>query len=496
MSRNSLVAGQAGFAFAGLLFGQLMRFGYNLVVARLLGVEALGIYALAIAVMQVAEVVALAGCDASLLRFVNLYHNDAARQRQVIGFAAKSSLLFSLAVMALLMLFANQLSALFHGNELLTLALSCYAAALPFNVLTQVTAHALQAFQHLKPKIIATQLLSPLLLLLFTLLFYYTVGIQAALLMPFLLSACGALLWILLPFATTTGIRFIDIVRARHDNAMLTYALPLMAVSLFSMLSHWLDVMMLGIFSDAVTVGLYHPAARTAGLLRSVLLAFAGIAAPLFAELHAQGNKAEMARLYKLVTRWSVILLIPPLLIFMVLPQQVLSLFGAHFADSGAVALQLLSAAYFVQCVFGIASTLLAMSGYAQLSLINAVVALALQAGLNWLFIPTMGLQGAAVASLVLFLLLSALRWLEVRLLLQMNPLSTMLWKPLVAGAVTFLLLMLMHSWLLMLPSLLALGVGTVIAFSCYVALMLMLKLEVDEKEIIFKYLPFMRKDG
>ena len=87
MSRNSLVAGQAGFAFAGLLFGQLMRFGYNLVVARLLGVEALGIYALAIAVMQVAELVALSGNDVTLLRFVNLNHNDAARQPHEYGVA-------------------------------------------------------------------------------------------------------------------------------------------------------------------------------------------------------------------------------------------------------------------------------------------------------------------------------------------------------------------------------------------------------------------------
>jgi len=45
----------------------MARFVYSLVVARLLGADALGTYALAIAVVQIAEVAAMAGLDSALL---------------------------------------------------------------------------------------------------------------------------------------------------------------------------------------------------------------------------------------------------------------------------------------------------------------------------------------------------------------------------------------------------------------------------------------------
>ena len=68
LSRNTVIAGQAGFSFAGLLFGQASRFGFNLLVARVFDADALGTYALAVAVIQISEVLATAGLDSGLLR--------------------------------------------------------------------------------------------------------------------------------------------------------------------------------------------------------------------------------------------------------------------------------------------------------------------------------------------------------------------------------------------------------------------------------------------
>lgn len=495
MSRNALIAGQAGFSFAGFLFGQVARFGYNLVVARLLGVEALGVYALAIAVIQIAEVVAIAGLDSALLRFVNLSSNDPLRQRTAIASAFKTALLFSLVVMVALLLLSGSLAALLNGNRLLQLTLCCYAAAIPFNVATQLVGHVTQSFKQLKPKIIATQILSPLLLLMLTLLFRSIAGADAALFFPFALAGAGAFFWIRPFLAKSSGVRLADILHASADRAMLAYALPFMAVSLLSMMSHWLDVVMLGMLTDTATVGLYHPAARTAGLLRSVLLAFAGIAAPMIADLHAKNQTAEIGRIYKLITRWIVTVVLPPAILFMLFPEEVLAVFGARFAAGGATALLLLSASAFMQACFGVAATLLAMTGYARLSLINALVALGLQAGLNLLLIPTLGLNGAALASVLLFLLLSTLRLVEIRRLLQIHPFGKALWKPVIAGLLVALLLMVARPWLLTFPTLLALSMAALLSVGSYAGVLLLLKLEPEEREIVVQYFPFFNKN-
>lgn len=495
MNRNAVIAGQAGFSFAGFLFGQTARFAYNLVVARLLGVDALGTYALAIAVIQIAEVLAVAGLDSGLLRFVSLHRDDSLRQRAVIGSALKMSITLSLIVALLLLLFSAPISTILNGSSLLRLAICCYAAAIPFNVATLLFGHAMQGFRQLKPKIIATQIVSPFLLLLLTLLFRYTAGEDAALFFPFALAGVGAFFWIRPSLSRISGTLPGDILHARTDKVMLAYAIPFMAVSLLSMMSHWLDVMMLGMLTDTATVGLYHPAARTAGLIRSVLLAFAGIAAPMIAELHTGRQNAEIGRIFKMVTRWIVTVVLPPAILFMVLPELVLSVFGARFAAEGAVALLLLTVASFLQASFGLSATVLAMTGHARLSLLNALAALGLQVALNFLLIPKMGLNGAALATLLLFLMLSVLRLVEIRRILKIHPFGKALWKPFTAGLSTALLLMALRPWLLGLPPFAALAVAALLSLCSFTVLLLLLKLEEEEREIILRHLPFLYKN-
>lgn len=493
LNRNSLIAGQASFSFAGFLFGQAARFGFNLLVARALGADALGIYALAVAVIQIAEVIALAGLDSALLRFVSMHGSEPLRQRASIGSALKAGLFFSIAVLLLLLLFSGSIASLLHGSSLLQLAICCYAAAIPFNVATVLFGHAMQGFRQLKPKIIATQVLSPFLLLGFTILFRYTAGGDVALLFPFALAGMGAFFWIRPSLKRICGVLPAVILHAQPDRVMLLYALPFMGVSLLSMVSHWLDIMMLGMLTNTATVGLYHPAARTAGLINAVLMAFAGIAAPMIAELHSGNQNLEIGRIYKMVTRWIVAVAFPPVILFMLLPDLVLGIFGVRFVE-GSTALLLLTGAAFLHACFGLATTVLAMTGYARLSLINALVALGLQVLLNFLFIPGMGINGAALATLLLFIVLTVVRLMEIHHLLHIHPFAKALWKPVVSAFIVAVLIIVVRPWLLLLSPFAALAVGVLVTLCLYMALMLLLKLEAEEREIILKLMPFINK--
>ena len=215
----------------------------------------------------------------------------------------------------------------------------------------------------------------------------------------------------------------------------------------------------------------------------------------MIADLHAKSQSAEIGRIYKMVTRWIIMLVIPPAILFMALPEPVLSVFGDRFAAGGATALLLLTAASFLQATFGLSATVLAMTGYARLSLLNALGALGLQVVLNLLLIPRMGLNGAALATLLLFLLLSALRLGEIQRLLKIHPFGKALWKPLAAGVSCAALLLVLRPWLLTLPPFAGLGAGALLALSSYTVLMLLLKLEAEEREIILKYVPFLNKE-
>ena len=63
--------------------------------------------------------------------------------------------------------------------------------------------------------------------------------------------------------------------------------------------------------------------------LASVSLTFS----PFVADLHHRGERDQLDKLYKQVTRWSLAATIPVLLVLIVLPEQVLRLFGTGFGE-------------------------------------------------------------------------------------------------------------------------------------------------------------------
>lgn len=505
-NRNALIAGQAGISYGGFIFGQAVRFGFNMAVARMLGEESLGVYALALAVMQIVETFGVAGYDAAAVRYVNIYQAEGRKASDAAGLAIRSALLMSLVPALLVMLFSAPLARLLGGGAsldvggsaplggdgggtLLHFALLSYAVAVPFNVAATVAGHALQGHRDLVPKIVATQIIAPVAMLALTLLLAFADAPGPALLVPYTAASVLSCLWIWrqLRLKTGTGIR--EVLGAPADRRMKAFAFPLLGVSLVSMISYWLDVLLLGMLGGPVLSGLYQPAARTAGLLRAVLPAFSGIAAPLVAALQAGDESAETGRLYRLVTRWMVLLVTPATVFLMVLPEPVLLLFGPRFSAS-APALVLLAAAAFAQAFGGIAGTVLSMAGHGRVTFLNALVGFAVQVALSVLLIPLYGTAGAAAASLGAMLLLSALRLLQVSRVLGVSSFSGALWKPAAAGAGTAVLLWLCRPWLLGLDPAASALTGVVIASAGYLALILLFRLEAEDQELILSIMP------
>lgn len=490
MTREVTIAREAGISMAGFVFGQVVRFGYNLAAARLLGIDALGVYALVVAVQQVAEAMAIGGYDVGLLRFVSQRAGE--ERRQIIASAIKRTLLAALLSGLLIALFSAQLASLLHGGGLLRMTLLSVAVALPLSVMTLIAGFAIQAYQRLMPKMVATQLIVPGTFLLSMLAVRHLWGREAALTVPFAVAPLVALVWILPGFRRMTGIGLNDVLRAGSNRELNRFALPLLAVALFSILSHWIDVVMLGLLTDVGTVGLYQPAARTAGLLRSVLLAFAGIAAPMIAGYHGRQEFDGIRATYEVVTRWTLTIVIVPFLLLALFPGEALSVFGKGFAD-GAVALVLLSVSSLLLAWFGLGNTVLAMSGGERLSMANQAGALVLQALLHWLLIPRFGLNGAALSTLAVMVLLTLARMIQLRALLAIPFFSVKLWKPLAAGIAAGVVMLGVRHAALPMPSLMLLAVAGVTGGTVHALLIRAFGLEPEELEVIFKLMPFLK---
>jgi O-antigen/teichoic acid export membrane protein len=280
-----------------------------------------------------------------------------------------------------------------------------------------------------------------------------------------------------------TKIKMSQIFSGVMDKELLLFSYPLMFVTILGTLMHWMDIMMLGYFTDTTTVGLYHPATRTAGLLRTVLMAFLGIFGPMMSEYHRKGDYKEMSRLYKLVVRWITSVSLPLAIIMILYSKKVMLLFGGDYVSS-ADALSILTVAAFIQSWNASSGQTLTMAGFPRVNMINSVIVLSLNIVLNYIWIPRFGISGAAYATLSSMALLAVIRIIEVKKIIKIHPFGIKMLKPVIAGSIMAVILYFIKPIVFPLHTILTLLIVVMVGFISYTLCLWIMKFDRDDQEI------------
>ena len=440
MNTAQKIAKESIISFSGIFYGSINRYLYSALLARWVGPEYLGIYSMANAIMLISEVLSKMGMETGVMRFVSRLdpEKDNDKISEIIASAIKMCALFSLFFMIVLISCSSYIvSNILSEKSLMVSVLIVFAISIPFNASTLVAAAATQGYKKLKYKSIVTQFINPTILLVSMIICYWLFSAESALMFPMLITGIVGCIAMFQPLKYLSGIRRQQIIKTKFNYDLLKFSYPFMFVIILQTFMHWMDILMLGYFTNASTVGLYHPAARTAGLLQALLMSFISIYAPMISQFHSEKNILKMNQTYKMVSRWLLVFSIPISIMFILFPENILSLFGKEYISSSNV-LIILTIATLLQAIFGAASPTLGMSGFTRLILINTSIAFILNLGLNYTLIPLYGINGAAYATLITLTTIGCIRVAQVRIFLKMNLFSFKMLKPLTAGAVTY----------------------------------------------------------
>ena len=440
MNTAQKIAKESIISFSGIFYGSINRYLYSALLARWVGPEYLGIYSMANAIMLISEVLSKMGMETGVMRFVSRLdpEKDNDKISEIIASAIKMCALFSLFFMIMLISCSSYIvSNILSEKSLMVSVLIVFAISIPFNASTLVAAAATQGYKKLKYKSIVTQFINPTILLVSMIICYWLFSAESALMFPMLITGIIGCIAMFQPLKYLSGIRRQQIIKTKFNYDLLKFSYPFMFVIILQTFMHWMDILMLGYFTNASTVGLYHPAARTAGLLQALLMSFISIYAPMISQFHSEKNLLKMNQTYKMVSRWLLVFSIPISIMFILFPENILSLFGKEYISSSNV-LIILTIATLLQAIFGAASPTLGMSGFTRLILINTCIAFILNLGLNYTLIPLYGINGAAYATLITLTIIGCIRVAQVRIFLKMNLFSFKMLKPLTAGAVTY----------------------------------------------------------
>ena len=271
-SNQKTILSEAFISFFGMTLGSVFRYIFSIVMARFLGAQMLGIYSLGNAVTRIAEIFALMGLDNGVLRFVSRDTENSENVNNSIYSSLKAGLLSSIVISIILFLSADFIvNNLLNEEKFLITVIKVFAISLPFSVLTLISSFATQAFKILKYKIFVNQIVNPLTLLIGFLASYYLLGTKLSILIPTLTSAVIGLIFIVKFLRNFAQISLNNIINSKVDEEILRFSIPLMFVSAIGIIMHWVDIVMLGVLSSAIDVGMYHPIDRTAGLVLSLI---------------------------------------------------------------------------------------------------------------------------------------------------------------------------------------------------------------------------------
>ncbi|GIJ44179.1 succinoglycan biosynthesis protein ExoP [Virgisporangium aliadipatigenens] len=460
---------------AGAVVNQAALFGTMLLLARVLGAADVGRYAQCYAVLALLNLLALSGLRAGLTRFVavDLADGDPGALRGTVHIGLSVCAGAAVLVGGALALAAPFLAAALHDDGLTT-GLRLVALTLPASALGEAALAATRGWRTQRPSAFIGQGFEPLARLALTALALACgLGLAGAFWSLVVAAWAAAALSIL---ALHRRVGTVEAAPPRPQlRRLFGFSTASWAASLATTGLLWLDTLLLGAFDDP-DVGVYHVATRLVTLAVFVLAPVNAAFAPAIADLHHRGEFDGVRRLYKAATGWVVRLSVPAFVALLVLPGDLLALFGPAY-PAGAAVTVILAAGQLVNAATGPCGTLLNMSGRVTLNLLDNAAALALNVVLNVWLIPAHGIVGAAVAWSASLVVVNVARVLQVRRLVGVLPVTPGLLKGLLAGAVSFAVALPLSP----LPVLLRL----VVIGAVYTAVVLGLRLSTEDKETL-----------
>lgn len=410
---------------------------HSLVVARFLGAESLGVYAISLSLVVLIGEAGELGLRGGVTRFVGVYLGDG-RQGHIRGVVGKAMVISSLASVAMalgLWCLAGTIGIRWLNEPRLVPALRILAPTVIFMALSNILAALTQAFRVMTYKVVTQDLIQVGLQLILSVVFiamgYGLVGVLVANLIA---TVCAFLLLFVL------AVRMLYLRTPSQEGSiavseLLKFSLPLFLSRVLTVSSAKINILLLGLFVGAGGVAVFHLASQITVVGALFLSSFNMVFAPIIADLANRKKFDELQHVYQIATRWILTLALPFLAIFALMSGSLLSLFGPEFV-LGSWALTILAVAQVFNVGTGSVGIILVMSNHPRVVSYNSAAGLALTVLMNLLLVPQYGLVGAAFAQAIVIVSVNLAALVEVRVLLRLHPVSAAYRTPFVAIAV------------------------------------------------------------
>jgi len=419
------ISRQSGVVFAGTIFTAGLGYVFKIYLARVLGAESLGLYALGMTIISFLGIFNVMGLPEAAVRFVALY--TASRKidalRSLLWNGTWMLLAANLVFAAVLLEAGPWIATRFYHSPQLIRYLPLFALIMITGALNSFFSKVLAGYKEVGKRTMITRFVaSPLTVVLAFLLIVLGGGLWGYLVAQIASAVvAGALLISLMWRLTPLAARSPDLKKLWIEPQIWSFSAAIFGIGILEFLMSQTDRVALGFYHGAHAVGVYAVTAAVIAYEPIILQSVNQIFAPVIADVHTRGEHVLLKMLFQTLTKWMLALTLPLALVLIAYAQPIMRIFGRDFESAWPI-LVIGTCGQLVNCAVGSVGYILLMSGN-QRRLIRVQVAMALvMVGLSVELIPHWGALGAAVAAAVTNAGTNVWNLIEVRRSLHLSP--------------------------------------------------------------------------
>lgn len=439
----------------GIFFSKLFTYLYRIVVARHYGPEVYGIFSLALIVVGFFVAFSSLGLTEGLARFTSFYRGK--KQFDRIRYLFKKILIVlgvSSLFSGIVLFFSAEFISitLFHTEEMV-IFLRIFSILIPLTIITNIFLNIIKSFEKIGWYSSIWNILQNVVKFV-TLVIFIFLGIkEKAIIFSYILGIFSMLLAAYFvckhKIKEIFGLNSLDKPKKREIfHEVFSYSWPVMFSGLITSLFHWTDSLVIGYLIDPSGVGLYNAATPIVGLMAIIPVMFSQLFFPLITRHFSQKKYSVINELSKQVGKWIFILILPVFMIIFLFPGTIINLFfGSEYLPAVNV-LRILSIGGMFSSFTFLLIDLVSMAGKSKLIFFNMVVCSILNLILDIFLVKKFGIEGAAIATTLVWIFLTILLIFEVKHYIHILPFRKRMIRILLVSLIPFSLILLIKNFL------------------------------------------------
>lgn len=407
-----IIAKSSALIFIGTLVSLVLSFISRVLLVKLTTQSEYGTYALSLTIVTICITISTLGLHEGVTRHIASFKTH--ENNEIIQNTIFSSLFIVLITSTLFTIIlyniSDYLSIRVFSLPEMSPVLKMLAVTIPFMVFMSIIISVYRAFNNINVRIIINDIIKPASYLAFLGIVVFLNMSFKEMIYAYIVSTCLSFMIIAIYFLKKppVSVKWKQMYVNNNTKELLTYSVPLLAVSILLTIMSWTDTLMIGYFKDSKMVASYNAAYPVAGLLSIVINSIGFLYVPIVSKLHSHNQVDELRKINASSTKWCFILTFPLFIIVFLFPDTILSvLYDARYIDASKV-LQILAIGTVMNSYFGLNYYTLLSTGKSSLLMFCSLISALLNIILNLILIPPYGMVGAAIASSSSFILIEA----------------------------------------------------------------------------------------